>query len=237
LTARFEIDIQICMRLLVALATLAACARPAAHDPADVHAGHHGGDAAAVDPAIGFIVAAPDRGFLGNEEIADAFAGLAATRNAALLYVSEDHVGDDLHVALTQLIERGARRVVVLPLFLSAGEARFQLLERTLTEHAAMVSSITMGQRLGDSYFAVELLAAHPRARAPAGRRVVVAGGVAMAGRRPHVRRPAAHRDDAAAGLGLESIRVVVWRAAGSTVAMPMPGGRSPSCSADRTPR
>lgn len=169
-----------------------------------------------IEDDVGFLVAAPDRGFLGNEEIADAFAGLKATRNAALLTVTDERTGHDLHVALGALIERGAKRVVVLPLFLSAGEARFGVLERALADHGGMVSSITMGQRLGDSYFAAELLADRLRAiEEPAGRRVVIAGHGAAdeagaARLRGDLERIAAH---ASAGLGFESVQVVVWRA------------------------
>jgi len=45
--------------------------------------------AAAQVPANGVLVITPDRGFLGNAEIGDAFQAFAQGRNAELLYVTD----------------------------------------------------------------------------------------------------------------------------------------------------
>lgn len=201
------------MRCAVALSLLFACARP---EPVAPKLETEADD-------VGFLVAAPDRGFLGNEEIADAFAGLKATRNAALVHVTDERTGHDVHAALGALMERGAKRVVVLPLFLSAGEARFGVLEQALAAHGGMVASVTMGQRLGDSYFAAELLADRLRTiDAPAGRRVIIAGhggegdDAGAAEVRADLERIAAQ---ASADLGLASVQVIVWRGHGDRAA------------------
>lgn len=76
---------------------------------------------------LGVLVVTPDRGFLGNAEIGDAFAAFAQGRNAELLYVTDARSEAVLDARLKSLRERGARAVAVLPLFVSTQEARWQL--------------------------------------------------------------------------------------------------------------
>src|SRR3546814_12582102 len=72
--------------------------------------------AAAPAPSLpGFLVAAPDRGFTGTEEIRDAFAGFADGRNAELVFVTDARGDPVLGNALPALHRRGAAPVGVLP--------------------------------------------------------------------------------------------------------------------------
>jgi len=74
---------------------------------------------APTDPGnVGFLVVAPDRGFLGNEEIRDAFAGFSEHYRADLAFIPWH--GEPLRYvtpAIEGLERLGAERVVVLPLF------------------------------------------------------------------------------------------------------------------------
>src|SRR5262245_59754882 len=100
--------------ILATCLTLGACAGAPAG-----HAHHHPAapDAAATPaPTVGIIVAAPDRGFLGNEEIRDAVESLG-DGNAALIFVTDARTRDDLAAAVEATRARGAARAVVLPLF------------------------------------------------------------------------------------------------------------------------
>jgi len=77
----------------------------------------------------GFIVAAPDRGFMGNEEARDAFAELSRTYPAELVFVTDERSQPLFHAAVKRLKSGGAKRAVVLPLYLSAAHPGFTRLQ------------------------------------------------------------------------------------------------------------
>lgn len=159
----------------------------------------------------GFLVLAPDRGFLGNEEIREAFEAFARHRNAALAVVTDARTKGTLEDALDRLARAGARRVVVLPAFLSASDPRLKLAKGLLAEHSG--ERLAWARAFGESTFAVEALADRLRLLPePQGRRVVIVGEAP-----PSSGSRAAHQADlgriaawAAEGLGFESVKVVV---------------------------
>jgi sirohydrochlorin ferrochelatase len=164
----------------------------------------------ASDPA--FVLVAPDRGFLGNEEIRDVFEPFAEGRNAALVFVTDDRTGATLDEALRALTAKGSRRLVVLPFFLSRADRRYARIESLLAERAAHLA-VDWARPFGESYFAVEALADRLRAvREPGKTRVIVVG----AGARDDESQRAMLRDwerltaAASAGLGFESARTVL---------------------------
>ena len=169
------------------------------------------GVAQAEAPNPGFLAVAADRGFQGNEEIRDAFAAFAAGRNAELVFATDARTRGMLAEALERLKERGAQRVVVLPAFLSASDAKFALVKEQLADLGA---SASFARAFGESYLAVEALGDRLRSiRDPRGTRLVVAGY----GARDPDNRKLLERDwqrlaeQAAAGFGFESLRTVVW--------------------------
>jgi sirohydrochlorin ferrochelatase len=168
---------------------------------------------AAPQPApIGFLVAAPDRGFMGNEEIRELFEQFAAKHNAALLHVTDERTRSTAQDALAALAKRGARKVVVLPLFYTSEEARFGVLRSALDGKQAM--PVEWAMPFGASYFAVEALADRLRALpASESRRLVVAGSgaadAASADRMAAQLRRIANQ--AAEGLKFSSIDAAVW--------------------------
>ncbi|MFZ5509786.1 MAG: sirohydrochlorin chelatase [Pseudomonadota bacterium] len=171
-----------------------------------------GRGAAPADHEIGFLVAAPDRGFLGDEEIRDLFDAFAGKHNAALVFVTDERTRATVHAALAELKRRGARQVVVLPLFVSEAESRFATLKTAVA--AARELPVAWGRTFGASYFAVEALADRLRAMPPAkDRRLVLVGSGAadsaaaerLAG---DLRRIGQH---AAARLGFSSVEAVAW--------------------------
>lgn len=167
---------------------------------------------AGADHEIGFLVAAPDRGFMGNEEIRDLFDVFAKNHNAVLLHVTDGRTRDSAQAALAMLAQRGARKVAVLPLFYSADEARYATLRNALD--GKQVLPLDWASPFGASYYAVEALADRLRALPPGpGRRLVVAGAGAsdeasLARISAQLRRIAEH---AAAGLGFHDIETAVW--------------------------
>lgn len=167
---------------------------------------------AARDDGVGFLIAAPDRGFQGNEEIRDAVEAFARRHNAALAVVTDERTRGTFAQALDELTRRGARRTVVLPLFLSANDPRLGRVRALIAERSD--AKIAIARSFGESYLAVEALADRLRALPqPRGRRVIVAGYGADT---PEVRtrletdwqRLAQH---AAAGLPFESVRALAW--------------------------
>ena len=112
---------------------------------------------------LGVLVVTPDRGFLGNAEIGDAFAAFAQGRNAELLYVTDARSEAVLDARLKSLRERGARAVAVLPLFVSTQEARWQLAQGWLQARKAQGLALLMAKPYGASYLAVEDLSARLR--------------------------------------------------------------------------
>lgn len=167
----------------------------------------------ATSSAPAFLVAAPDRGFLGDEEVRDAFEAFAQERNAALLFVTDQRTGGSLDTALQTLAAKGGRRVVVLPLFLSREDPRYARLASLLSERASPSLSVSWARPFGESYFAVEELADRLRGIRDAGKtRVVVVGTGgrdegALRRMQPDWERLARL---ASAGLGFESVRAVV---------------------------
>lgn len=176
----------------------AAMAAPAARTPT-------------IEPA--FLVVAPDRGFLGDEEIRDAFDTFAASREAALVFVTDERTRDSLSSAVRPLLEKGARRLVVLPLFLSRSDPRYVRVASLLSGASAPSVPVEWARPFGESYFAVEGLADRLRSvREPEKARVIVVGAGAgddasRSGILADCERLAAA---ASAGLGFESVRAVV---------------------------
>lgn len=166
------------------------------------------GLAIAGDPAPstpGFLVAAPDRGFTGNEDIRDAFAGFAAGRNAELVFVTDERGEPVLRRALEALRRRGAEQVVALPVFLSGAEPRYLLLREQLARLDAAgdgVVPVTVAPPFGTGYLAVEALAERLRAAARDG-----AANFLIVG---HGARTSAERE----AIGADLQRLAQWAAA-----------------------
>lgn len=104
------------------------------------------GVAAAASESTGFLVVAPDRGFLGNQEthaVVDAFKG---SYPAALAFGGREY-GDRpgnyvsyLTSAVEQLRAGGAKEIVVIPLFLSSADPVFKKVRAQLPKAASGVS-------------------------------------------------------------------------------------------------
>lgn len=170
----------------------------------------------AAEPPPAALVLAPDRGFLGDEEIRDAAEAFAGDRPCEIVYVTDERTRASLARALQRLRGAGAQRAVVLPLFLSASDPQWLLAQKLLAETPAPSPepSLTVGRLFGQSYLAAEVLADRFRAMPePAGRDVLVVGyGATDADSRlrltADLRRLA---DLAAQGFGFKSVRALVW--------------------------
>ena len=110
----------------------------------------------------GLLVVAPDRGFMGNEETREAFAGLAAEATAELTFVG----GEDWQIwfcdRLKSLKQRGAAEVVALPLYVTDRHPHSQELYTFVADKQRCEGQlpVTWGRAFGASYLAVDGLAA-----------------------------------------------------------------------------
>lgn len=98
---------------------------------------------------------AEDRGFLGNEEIRDAFEPFAEKHNAALVFMTDERTKKYLKISLSTLLENGAERIKVMPLFISTANPRYQLAQKLLSQEK-LAAPFSYTRPYGESYFAVE---------------------------------------------------------------------------------
>lgn len=101
--------------------------------------------APAAAPKAGFLVIAPDRGFLGNQEVVALVQELKKEYPAALGLVGREYTGVDgeyavyLSRGVQQLKQAGATEIVAIPLFLSASD---HVLKRVMSSLPAYTSGV-----------------------------------------------------------------------------------------------
>lgn len=162
----------------------------------------------------GFLVVAADRGFVGNEEIIDEFQLFAKGRNASLIFVTDERTQKYLDTGIDRLLNKGAERLVVMPLFISAADPRY-VLARQLLERGKVAIPISYIRPYGDSVIAVEDLADKFRAIGqPADTSLVVVGYGAVDNDSEQKMLADWRRivEKAATGFGFSSIKVLMGR-------------------------
>jgi sirohydrochlorin ferrochelatase len=162
----------------------------------------------------GFLVVAADRGFLGNEEIADEFQLFAQERNAALVFVTDERTQKYLEKGVDRLLQRGAERIVTIPLFISSADPRYEL-ARQLLQREKTTIPVTYTPPYGNSVFAVEALADKLRAvRSTADTGLIIVGYGAVDNDSEQGMLADWKRivENAAAGFGFSSISVLIAR-------------------------
>lgn len=124
----------------------------------------------------GFLVVTADRGFVGNEEITDAFDIFAKKHNASLVFITDERTQKYLHAGLHLLLNKGAKRIVIIPLFISTATPRYQLALELLAREKLAVP-VSYARSYGESFFAVEDLADKFRTiKHPANTTVLIVG-------------------------------------------------------------
>jgi hypothetical protein len=110
------------------------------------------------DPA--YLVAAPDRGFLGNEQVRSAMDGFRdAYPRAALWIVTHEDAGTHLRASMQELRDGSGLpdEVVVLPLFLTRHHALYDRARAVIRDLGAE-TTVRWAEPLGESYLAEEIL-------------------------------------------------------------------------------
>jgi hypothetical protein len=106
----------------------------------------------------GFLVVAPDRGFLGNQEIRAVFEEFKAAYAAArLLFIGRDYAGvgspysEYVSRALAEFKQAGVTDLVGVPFFLSDADPILQRVRASLPEYRH-TGTITWVPHMADSY-------------------------------------------------------------------------------------
>jgi len=183
--------------------TLAASAAPVNERGTD--------PAAWADPL--YVVAAPDQGFLGNEDVRDAFARFReSVPRAALWFVTRERADETLEAALVDAPSPGVGSgIVVLPLFMTRHHALYGRAREALD-----APEVRWADPLGESYLAEEMLFRRVEAAStdPGNEHLVVIGAGAESDEEAaRVRESLAPLAQRAAGkLGLAGAEVLVLR-------------------------
>lgn len=106
----------------------------------------------------GFLVIAPDRGFMGNQEIRDLHHSFAENYNSSLAFITPDETDRFLKEGIDELSDRGTENLVVLPLFLSAHHPLYKLAEDRLLSEDVTDLPVKFSDVMSESYLVAEIL-------------------------------------------------------------------------------
>jgi sirohydrochlorin ferrochelatase len=174
------------------------------------------GPAVASDAGTGFLLAAPDRGAMGNDRVRLAFKALSEKHPAQLVFITNRDSAKYVDQALERLEAEGAAKAVVLPLFLSRANPKFNLLTEFLSDHKKTMS-IQYARAFGDSYLAVEMLADRLQRASNADVVVIAGSGAADAQSREaitHDLNQLVHK--ARQGVFEGEVKTVIWPVRGA---------------------
>lgn len=140
------------------------------------------GDNPGINAKTGFLILAPDRGFLGNEEINDIFEKFKKEYPASLALIgrseTEQVVGYEgyLEKAVADLKAQQVTQTVVIPLFLSATHAMFKTLKVDLKKRLG--TAFHWGPSMSKSYLMSQILLdwANALSEDPEAERLVIMG-------------------------------------------------------------
>lgn len=160
------------------------------------------------------LVMAPDRGFMGNEEVRAAFEGIDQA-NKQLVFVTDPESRAYLDAAVAELTGDGATDLLVLPFFVSGHNPNWSLAESWLLDDICGAQlACEFSNAFGRSYLAVDLLdEALIRVAEPNGKRLVLVG--AGASNDTEAARMAAGLETIASwtthGAMFDSISATIW--------------------------
>lgn len=106
----------------------------------------------------GFLVIAPDRGFMGNQEIRDIHTTFSESYLSSLAFVSSEETDGFLNEGVEKLTGQGVSEIVVLPLFLSEHHPHYKLAEERLTGAGLTKLPLEFAGTMSQSYLTAEIL-------------------------------------------------------------------------------
>lgn len=107
----------------------------------------------------GFLTIAPDRGFMGNQEIREAHKKFAEKYRSSLVFVTPEETERFLEEGIDQLKEDGAEKLVVIPMFLSDDHPLYKLALGHLSNQQFTGLPVEVAPTMSHSYLTAEILA------------------------------------------------------------------------------
>lgn len=105
----------------------------------------------------GFLVIAPDRGFMGNQEIRDIHESFSERYTSSLVFITEEHTGRFLKEGIETLMEKGVKELAVLPLFLSDDHPLYKHALHTLKNGDLSPLPMKISETMSQSYLVAEI--------------------------------------------------------------------------------
>ncbi|QPJ61992.1 MAG: hypothetical protein G3M70_08940 [Candidatus Nitronauta litoralis] len=112
---------------------------------------------------IGFLLLAPDRGHLGNQEIENLFDEFRKDYTASLGYIGNESPGGPdraygpyINSSLDELIQMGVHKIVVIPLFLSRHHPNLAYAKNHIYKYHSLVS-IEWAPAMAKSYLTAQI--------------------------------------------------------------------------------
>jgi len=106
----------------------------------------------------GFLVIAPDRGFMGNQEVRDIHTTFSENYLSSLAFITSEETDRFLSEGIMKLTEEGVSEIVVLPLFLSEYHPHYKLAKERLTGAGLTDLPLEFAGTMSESYLTAEIL-------------------------------------------------------------------------------
>jgi len=106
----------------------------------------------------GFLVIAPDRGFMGNQEIRDLHANFDEHYVTSLSFVTPEETDRFLKEGIEALSEEGVNELVVIPLFISDDHPLYKLAVQRLSDKNLTELPVEFAKTMHQSYLTAEIL-------------------------------------------------------------------------------
>lgn len=106
----------------------------------------------------GFLVIAPDRGFMGNEEVRNLHQSFAEDYNSSLAFITPEETERFLKEGIDALYKKGSENLVVLPLFVSDQHPMYKLAEEHLLNGKLTDLPVEFSEVMSNSYLIAEIL-------------------------------------------------------------------------------
>ncbi|WP_340105540.1 sirohydrochlorin chelatase [Rhodohalobacter sp. 8-1] len=106
----------------------------------------------------GFLVIAPDRGFMGNQEVRDIHTTFSDEYLSSLAFITSEETDRFLNEGIEKLTENRVSEIVVIPLFLSGYHPLYKLAEERLTNARLTDLPLEITETMSQSYLTAEIL-------------------------------------------------------------------------------
>jgi len=107
----------------------------------------------------GFLVIAPDRGFMGNQEIRDIHQSFSEDYRSSLAFITPEETDRFLSEGIEKLNAKEVSELVVIPMFLSSHHPLYKLAEGRLVNNNLTDLPIEIAGTMRESYLTAEILA------------------------------------------------------------------------------